>query len=73
MEYKFKTKSGLLTDYALSCGYMEVFESTNRRVSLYKEHGVYHVKNTSNEFRYWNVFETLKDARVAFKAQKRSL
>jgi hypothetical protein len=68
---KFETKTGLLTDYALSCGYIQVFEYNNKRVCLSKEHNCYHVKNTSNELRYWKTFDTLKEARQDFNKIKK--
>lgn len=63
----FKTKTGMLTDYALSCGYLQNFELNNRRVCLYKVYNQYFVKNTSNELSHWECFEKLSDARKDFR------
>lgn len=42
---KFYTKTGKLTPYALSCGYIEIQRSADGQkiARLYAEHGIYHV------------------------------
>lgn len=70
---KFYTKDKWLTDYALSCGYLEVNEGYNGdslyRLSLEKEASVYHVKlfNSDNGRIFWDSFEKLPEARKRFK------
>ena len=59
---KFKTKTGLLTDYALSCGYIE----TKNGVRLEKEHNVYHVKSHVDGFK-WMSYDKLTEARKMYK------
>lgn len=42
---KFYKKNGQLTAYGLACGYIETFElDSENRVSLFREHNVYHIK-----------------------------
>lgn len=42
-DIRFYTSKGRLTNYGLSCGYMEVFEQYPYRVRLWKEHGVFFI------------------------------
>jgi hypothetical protein len=60
MQNKFYTKRGFLTDYTLSCGYIEV--SKQYHIRMFKEHGVYHVKCKQQ----WEVFSNLVLARKCF-------
>jgi hypothetical protein len=60
-----------LSAYALACGYVQRVEIGDYRVSLYREHGVYHVRayNFEQSKRIaWDVFHTLGEARKAFRA-----
>ena len=55
-----------LSAYELACGYVERFEHDNLWVTLWREHGVYHVR--AHEFNgrgrlAWSVFSTLTAAR----------
>ncbi len=57
---KTHTKSGLLTNYGLSCGYVQ----TDGTKQLYKEHNTFHVRKSG----VWNCFDTLKEARTNYKS-----
>jgi hypothetical protein len=64
----------MLSAYNLACGYVQRFEQGSFRVSLWKEHGVYHVRAHEFDGRgriAWDVFETLTDARKSFQSMKR--
>ena len=64
----------MLSAYNLACGYVQRFERGNFTVSLWKEHGVYHVRAHEFDGRgriAWEVFSTLKPARKAFQSMKR--
>ncbi len=67
----FKTKKGLLTHYALACGYMEVSEGYGKPgkvdISMYLD-GCFHVRGYSSETGrlFWDCFDTLPEARKAF-------
>jgi len=68
-EVKFYTLKGYLTDYALSCGYVEKLKDNNITLELYKEHCVYHVRkhnNITGERIFWKSFESLTEARDFF-------
>jgi hypothetical protein len=69
------TKNNELTDYGLSCGYIERKQDNYGQVTLFKEHAVFHVKRISYFVDgrpiqdAWLCFESIKDARRAFKRQ----
>ncbi len=70
MKDKFKTKQGYLTPYALLCGYIEQTEVEGKRVTLWGECGVYHVRNhdfNSHSRIFWKTYEKLTNARKAYK------
>lgn len=74
---KFYTARGLLTKYALSCGYMEVKDpifphyGSSRKTTLSREHNTYHVKGINVEDKFtWYSFDTLTAARKCFRAFK---
>jgi len=68
---KFKTSKGLLTMYALACGYMEVSRGYGKSgtidISMYLD-GCFHVRGYSpKEGRlFWDCFDTLPEARKSF-------
>lgn len=65
---KFYNKDGSLTQYAFGCGYLEVEKmGTHSRITLGKEHGVYHIKGFVSDVRVWEVFDHLTPARVLFR------
>lgn len=78
---RFRNNDGTLTAYAFACGYVETFTEDGRDyyltdapgVMLAKE-GVYHVKAHTNPHggpgAIWESFETLTEARKAFRHYK---
>ena len=71
---KFLTNDKWLSDYALSCGYIETNEGYTEglyRLSLEKEANIYHVKlfHTDIGRVLWNSYDTLTEARKAFKRE----
>jgi hypothetical protein len=61
-----RTSSGLLTDYALSCGYIETIEDVASKSTLWKEHGMYHIRLVSKRSGVatnWESYDKLTDAR----------
>lgn len=71
MTPKFYNKNGTLTDYALSCGYVETRPiSFNGEKRLSKSHGVYHViaRNDDNGVYVMQSFHRLTNARKLFNA-----
>ena len=72
MKTVFKTKSGWLTPYALECGYVEQKDVEDVSTTLWKYPGCggYHVRSHDHENGarlFWDVFETLTEARKRFK------
>lgn len=65
----FYNKNGLLTNYGLSCGYIERKEINNKWIELYKEHNCFHVRsgNLNNRYDIWNTFDNLTGARKEYK------
>lgn len=64
-----------LTAYQLACGHVQEIKKKTFKVELYKEHSVYHVRSFDYFIdgrliqRTWLVFDTLVEARKAFKRQ----
>jgi hypothetical protein len=59
----------MLSDYELSCGYVESAMRNKVQVKLWKEHGVYHIR--AHDFNSharidWKVYPELKQARACF-------
>ena len=76
MQNIMKTKAGLLTPYALNCGYVQQIDSANLRLALWKEHGTIHVRaHDFNDHKriFWDCFDTLTAARKRFAVAKREL
>ena len=70
MKPKFHNASGTLTDYALGCGYLEKRTDGKIETTLWKEHGVYHVRQHEFDGRgriFWDTYHTLTEARKRFK------
>jgi len=63
---KFYTKSGLLTPYALSCGYVEV----NKEIVLSRENSSYVVKGFYQCMHVYSNVRTLTEARQILKSYK---
>jgi hypothetical protein len=61
---KFYTKAGMLTPYALACGYVEV----NKEVVLSRENSSYVVKGFHNGLHIFRNVRTLTEARQILKS-----
>lgn len=72
---QFYTSKGWLTSYALTCGYIEKHTHNGLQVTLWKEHGVYHVRahdfNTHMRL-FWDVTYSITEARKIYSKAKRS-
>ena len=68
MKTQFYNSDSSLTDYALSCDYVEVEKMGDKaRITLEKEHGTYHVKGFILDIRIWQSFDSLSVARQLFR------
>jgi hypothetical protein len=67
-------KRGRLTAYGLACGYIEQHSTPLGRITLWQEHGTYHVREWLNEQgrTFWHSFPTLTAARKDFAAAIRT-
>lgn len=72
---EFKTQAGEHTMYGLSCGYFDRVERGGVAVTLWSEHGIFHVRahdfNSSVRL-LWESFEKLAEARKAFRRHVRT-
>ena len=65
----------MLSAYQLACGYIERKQLKHGAITFWHEHGIYHVKRTSYFIDgrpiqdTWLCFETIKDARKAYRRQ----
>ncbi len=68
---KFYRKDGLLTAYALACGYVETYDRGALSSRLYKSIGIYIV--TTRDLINWKlkeeIFSSLSEARKAYAKQ----
>lgn len=76
MKTDIKTSAGLVSAYGFACGYCERAKFGETEVSLWREHGVYHVR--AHNFGYhgrlfWDSFRLLSDARKRFMSAGRSI
>lgn len=64
----YYTKQGRLTDYALSCGYIEKKEIGSVNVTLWKEYGTYHIRAHDQEKGriFWDSTNRLLTARMIY-------
>ena len=73
---RYKTKAGLLTPYALACGYIEKYEQNNTQVTLEWDSCSYAVRaydfNAHNRIA-WDNYATLTDARKRYTELKRGV
>ena len=72
----FYTKDGWLTPYALACGYVEQKYYGPVRITLFFEHGCYHVRAYDHDQKvmlFWKTFSTVTEARRYYKRQRRNL
>lgn len=63
---ELKDKRGRLTSYGLACGYVETKADGPLVVTLWREHGAYHVRarnERSGRRAFWESFRLLADAR----------
>jgi hypothetical protein len=71
---EFYTKNGYLTSYGLSCGYIEKYIKDDKQITLWKEHGVYHVRahdfNTGLRIA-WHTTYSLTEARKLYHKIKK--
>lgn len=64
----------MLTSYQLACGYRDQIEQHGIRVTLWMEHGTYHVRAHDFNEHYridWQSFYTLAEARRIFQKMVR--
>jgi len=76
MNDKLVTKTKRITAYALACGHVERKEENNIRLTLWHEHGCYHVRAHEFDGRgrlFWQSFDKLIDARSQFDTQLKQL
>lgn len=51
-----KTKAGRISAYGFACGYIEAVENGHKHVTIWAEHGAYHVRwplDKVEVYRYW--------------------
>jgi hypothetical protein len=78
MKNTIKNKNGFLSAYGLACGYIEQKMNNNIEVTLYEEHGVYHVtainRNypTRKDCKIWETFDLLGEAKKEYFKLTRS-
>lgn len=66
---ELRTKSGHVSAYGFACGYVESVYHGRVNVTLWQEHGVYHVRAHDHGERrrvFWESFRLLSDARRHF-------
>lgn len=68
-------KTGRITAYGFACGYIERHESCGVAVTLWKEHGTYHVRAHGGNIGriFWDSFPNLAAARKRYELAKQSL
>lgn len=72
MTPRFRLSTGELTRYSLSCGYIYLIDKDNKRLTLWREHGVFHVRysdmSEKNQVKEWKVYESdeLTEARIHY-------
>lgn len=68
MTYRLQTSRGRLTAYALACGHVESKEYGQTHITLWSEHGQFHVRahDRGAGRRFWLSFHTLAEARRHF-------
>lgn len=70
MKTELRTKAGTISAYGFACGYVESVYHGRVNVTLWQEHGVYHVRahDHGNKRRvFWDSFRLLSDARSHFR------
>jgi len=57
-------RDGFPTEYGFACGYVARYAPCeSNRVTMAREHGVYHVKGFLHGAHFWHSFSRLKDAK----------
>jgi len=71
-----KTKKGFTSEYGFACGYIEQIETKKIKLTMYLEHGIYHIQAyrydeksliSRNDCKIWNSYETLTEAKKEYK------
>jgi hypothetical protein len=71
-----KTKNGFTSEYGFMCGYIETIQTEKTKLTMYYEHGIYHIQAyrndlkrlmTRNDCKIWNSYETLTEAKKEYK------
>jgi hypothetical protein len=70
MAPQYKDARGMLTGYALACGYMETETIGTVAISLWKEHGAFHVRAHCKE-RGRLFWESFRNADGGIKAARK--
>lgn len=73
MRTDIETKAGRVSEYGMSCGYVEAFENDHGRVRLYREHGCYHVRGVLFSERVVESGPSLVEARKLFDGYRSCL
>lgn len=78
-----KTKDGRISAYGFACGYIEAVENDYKYVTIWAEHGAYHVRwqlDKGEVYRYWTcedngwaTFDALADARKQYDKVKKEV
>ncbi len=70
---KFITAKKELSSYAFECGYIEANTGYHKDISIWMQlDGCFHVRghdHINNERLFWDAYESMTDARKAFKAR----
>ena len=73
MQNNIFNKNGFISSYGLSCGYIQKNVSCAYEVQLYREHGIYHVRNIQTRdggnrtIISWKCYETLLEAKKQYQ------
>lgn len=79
---RFRTARGMLTPYALACGYIQrasdtgEYRTAGRVLDLWHEGACYHVRahdHANGSRLFWDSFPTLTEAREHWRTQRRAL
>jgi hypothetical protein len=69
---KIYNKSGELSEYGFTCGYVQSRRSEHKWKKMFMEHSHFHVMSgkTNETYEIWDTFEYLSDARKYYKSIK---
>lgn len=69
---KFYNKNGSLTRYSFACGYIMEHKIPGYEITMWQEHGAYHVRATQQNGTWWQrIFWDVFDGDELTKARKR--